>query len=82
MMRKQGDSVNTAQAGSPGGAVPFWLGNSVLNPATLMFKGFVPGGNRVTLRLGLLMLFGLGYLINLVSDESDPRRSASGLFLL
>jgi len=29
------------QAASAGGAIAFWLGNSVLNPATLVFMGFV-----------------------------------------
>jgi uncharacterized protein len=51
---------------SPGGAIAFWLGNSVLNPATLVFMGFVLGWNWAALRLvlGLLMVFGLGYLVN------------------
>ncbi len=51
---------------SPGAAIAFWLGNSVLNPATLVFTGFVLGWNWTALRLalGALMVFGLGYLIN------------------
>jgi uncharacterized protein len=51
---------------SPGAAISFWLCNSVLNPATLVFMGFVLGWNWVGLRLalGALMVFGLGYLIN------------------
>jgi hypothetical protein len=51
---------------SPGAAIAFWLGNSVLNPATLVFMGFVLGWNWTALRLalGLLMVFGLGYLVN------------------
>jgi uncharacterized membrane protein YraQ (UPF0718 family) len=51
---------------SPGGAIAFWLGNSVLNPATLVFMGFVLGWNWAALRLvlGVLMVFGLGYLVN------------------
>jgi uncharacterized protein len=51
---------------SPGGAIAFWLGNSVLNPATLVFMGFVLGWQWAGLRLalGLLMVFGLGYLVN------------------
>ncbi len=32
-----------ARHASPGGAIAFWLGNSVLNPATLVFMGFVLG---------------------------------------
>jgi len=51
---------------SSGAAIAFWLGNTVLNPATLIFMGFVLGWNWTALRLGLgvLMVFGLGYLIN------------------
>ena len=51
---------------SPGGAIAFWLGNTVLNPATLVFMGFVLGWNWTALRfvLGVLMVFGLGYLAN------------------
>jgi uncharacterized protein len=58
---------------SPGGAIAFWLGNSVLNPATLIFMGFVLGWSWMALRLGLglLMVFGLGCLINRVAGESD-----------
>src|SRR5271156_5436683 len=32
-----------ARQASPGAAISFWLGNSVLNPATLGFMGFVLG---------------------------------------
>jgi uncharacterized membrane protein YraQ (UPF0718 family) len=55
-----------AREASPGGAIAFWLGNSVLNPATLIFMGFVLGWQWVGLRLvlGVLMVFGLGYLVN------------------
>ena len=57
---------------SPGAAIAFWLGNTVLNPATLVFMGFVLGWNWAALRvvLALLMVFGLGYLANrMVSPE-------------
>jgi uncharacterized membrane protein YraQ (UPF0718 family) len=51
---------------SPGGALAFWLGNTVLNPATLIFIGFVLGWNWAALRLflGVVMVFGLGFLVN------------------
>ena len=51
---------------SPGAAIAFWLGNTVLNPATLVFMGFVLGWNWTALRLllGIPMVFGLGYLAN------------------
>ncbi|WP_153101705.1 permease [Paraburkholderia hayleyella] len=54
------------QRASPGGALAFWLGNSVLNPATLVFIGFVLGWRWAALRLvlGGLMVFGLGYWVN------------------
>jgi len=60
---------------SPGGAIAFWLGNSVLNPATLVFMGFVLGWQWAGLRLalGVLMVFGLGYFVNrlVTPDETS-----------
>jgi uncharacterized membrane protein YraQ (UPF0718 family) len=55
-----------ARQASPGASMAFWLGNTVLNPATLVFMGFVLGWNWTVLRLvlGVLMVFGLGYLMN------------------
>lgn len=55
-----------ARQASPGAAMAFWLGNTVLNPATLVFMGFVLGWNWTVLRLvlGVLMVFGLGYAMN------------------
>ena len=55
-----------ARQASPGAAMAFWLGNTVLNPATLVFMGFVLGWNWTVLRLvlGVLMVFGLGYLMS------------------
>jgi len=63
---------------SPGGAIAFWLGNSVLNPATLIFMGFVLGWNWVGLRLalGLLMVFGLGYLVNRMTGAREERAAS------
>jgi hypothetical protein len=54
------------QRAAAGAAIAFWLGNSVLNPATLVFMGFVLGWRWTALRLvlGALMVFGLGYLAN------------------
>jgi len=51
---------------SAGGAIAFWLGNSVLNPATLVFMGFVLGWQWSALRLalGVLLVFGVGWLAN------------------
>jgi uncharacterized membrane protein YraQ (UPF0718 family) len=52
-----------------GSAVTYWLGNTMLNPATLIFIGFVLGWHWMELRLitGLLMVFGLGWLVRRIS---------------
>jgi uncharacterized membrane protein YraQ (UPF0718 family) len=49
---------------APGAAMAFWLGNTMLNPATLVFMGFVLGWQWTALRLllGVPMVLGLGYL--------------------
>ncbi len=66
---------------APGAAIAFWLGNTTLNPATLVFTGFVLGWNWTLLRLllGIPMVFGLGYLANRMANpgasvamESSP----------
>ncbi|HET6609863.1 MAG TPA: permease [Rhodopila sp.] len=57
---------------SAGAAIAFWLGNSVLNPATLIFIGFVLGWRWSALRLvlGIVAVLGLGLIANrLVSPE-------------
>jgi hypothetical protein len=65
------------QQASAGGAIAFWLGNSVLNPATLIFMGFVLGWRWTALRLilGVPMVFGLGHLANRLTS---PREAAQG----
>ena len=70
---------------SPGGALAFWLGNSVLNPATLVFMGFVLGWHWAALRLalGIPMVFGTGYLINRMIKPAEAdieRERAARLF--
>jgi hypothetical protein len=69
---------------SPGGAIAFWLGNSVLNPATLVFMGFVLGWNWTALRLvlGLLMVFGLGYLVNRMVTTKEAEAAQEQLVRL
>ena len=42
-----------ARQAAPGAAIAFWLGNTVLNPATLIFMGFVLGWQWMGLRLAL-----------------------------
>lgn len=51
---------------APGAALAFWLANPVLNPATIVFIGFVLGWNFALVRLifGLILVFGAGLLVN------------------
>ncbi len=51
---------------SPGAALAFWLANPILNPATMVFMGFVLGWRWVALRVGVgvLLVFGVAYLAN------------------
>jgi uncharacterized membrane protein YraQ (UPF0718 family) len=48
---------------SSGAALAFWLGNPILNPATMIFMGFVLGWQWVGLRIvaGLLLVFGVAH---------------------
>ena len=64
-----------ARNASTGGAIAFWLGNSVLNPATLVFMGFVLGWQWSALRLvlGVLMVFGLGWVVNRLVTPQEAR---------
>jgi uncharacterized protein len=59
-----------------GSAVAFWLGNTVLNPATLIFTGFVLGWHWSALRLaiGLIMVFGLGWLVSGIAGPAENIR--------
>lgn len=58
---------------SAGAAVAFWLGNSLLNPATLVFAGFVLGWQWSALRLvlGVLAVLGLGFLANRMASAEE-----------
>lgn len=49
---------------STGAALAFWLGNPLLNPATIIFMGFVLGWNWAVLRIvmGLLLVAIIGFL--------------------
>ncbi len=66
---------------APGNTAAYWLGNTMLNPATLVFMGFVLGWHWAGLRLalGLAMVLGLGWALNRMSradcapvDDSAP----------
>ncbi|WP_034943728.1 permease [Erwinia oleae] len=56
-MRKSSASV--------GGTLAFWLGNPLLNPATLIFMGFVLGWQFAAVRLlaGLAMVIGIALIV-------------------
>lgn len=66
------------QQAAPGPAMAFWLGNTVLNPATLVFTGFVLGWHWTLLRVGLgvPMVFGLGYLVSRMAGTGDAATTA------
>ena len=53
------------QSVSMGGALAFWLGNPLLNPATLVFMGFVLGWHFALVRLlaGLVTVVGTAWLV-------------------
>ncbi len=65
-------------AGARGGA---GLGNTVLNPAALVFMGFVLGWQWTGLRLvlGVLMVFGLGYAVNRMVTPAQAAASCAAL---
>jgi uncharacterized protein len=73
-----------ARNASAGGAMAFWLSNSLLNPATLVFMGFVLGWKWSALRiiLGVLIVFGLGWLANRVATPQEVRAADDRLALL
>lgn len=52
------------QQASVGAALAFWMGNPVLNPATLIFMGFVLGWKFTLYRIvfGVLLVFGVSFL--------------------
>jgi uncharacterized membrane protein YraQ (UPF0718 family) len=57
---------------SMGGALAFWMGNPLLNPATLVFMGFVLGWHFAFIRLvaGLLTVLVVATLVqNLVKTK-------------
>ncbi|MBF3314058.1 permease, partial [Leptospira borgpetersenii serovar Hardjo-bovis] len=63
------------QSVSMGGALAFWLGNPLLNPATLVFMGFVLGWEFTLIRVavGLVMVIGIASLVQrFVADMPAP----------
>jgi uncharacterized membrane protein YraQ (UPF0718 family) len=71
-LRKNGSSV--------GASLAYWLGNPSLNPATLVFMGFVLGWQWVGLRLvvGVLLVFLVAYI---VGRFADPETVSPALLL-
>jgi uncharacterized membrane protein YraQ (UPF0718 family) len=52
-----------------GAALAYWLGNPILNPATMVFMGFVLGWRWAGLRLvvGLALVFGVAYFVERIA---------------
>jgi hypothetical protein len=61
-----------------GSALAFWLANPLLNPATLVFTGFVLGWHWVALRLvfALLVVFGAAYVAEVLFADVPARADA------
>ena len=60
---------------SIGASLAYWIGNPILNPATVIFMGFVLGWHWVGLRLaaGVVLVFGVAYVVQwLVHPEPLP----------
>lgn len=66
---------------SMGGALAFWMGNPVLNPATLVFMGFVLGWGFAAIRLvaGLVMVLLIATLVQNGCVKHRKRRHRSKL---
>ncbi len=64
-LRRSGCSLGTSLA--------FWLGNPILNPATMIFMGFVLGWRWVGLRVvvGVLLVFVVSYFVQWLV-RADP----------
>ena len=58
---------------SVGSVVSWWLSNPVLNPATLVFMGFVLGWGWALFRVvfGIAMVLGIAYLAERYADPSE-----------
>lgn len=65
------------QSVSAGASLAYWLGNPLLNPATLVFMGFVLSWKWVVLRLaaGLVVVFGLAYVAGRLTGETSSTNS-------
>jgi len=68
---------------SMGGALAFWMGNPLLNPATLVFMGFVLGWHFAAIRLvaGLVTVLGVAMLVQALVKESPQQAEAVDITL-
>ncbi|WP_010651510.1 permease [Oceanobacillus massiliensis] len=59
---------------SVGAAMAFWIGNPMINPATLIFMTFVLSWEFTVMRLivGLMLTFGVSYLANRFVKDAEP----------
>ena len=67
---------------SVGAALAFWIGNPVLNPATLVFMGFVLGWGFTAIRLvaGIVLVFGVSLLAQRISGpEALPEAAVEAV---
>ena len=57
---------------APGAAIAYWLGNPVLNPATIVFIGFVLGWRWALVRVvaGVVLVLGAGWLVNRFAGDA------------
>jgi uncharacterized membrane protein YraQ (UPF0718 family) len=56
---------------SVGSVVSWWISNPVLNPATLVFMGFVLGWVLFRVVLGIAMVLGVAYLAECYGDQRE-----------
>lgn len=66
---------------SVGSVVSWWLSNPVLNPATLVFMGFVLGWGWAIFRVvfGIAMVLGIAYLAERYADPGEADSLSQGL---
>lgn len=59
---------------SIGAALAFWIGNPMINPATLIFMTFVLSWEFTVMRLvfGVILTFGISYLANRFVKDTKP----------
>ncbi|MBS1205144.1 MAG: hypothetical protein H6R25_2043 [Proteobacteria bacterium] len=68
---------------SMGAALAFWMGNPLLNPATLVFMGFVLGWHFAAIRLvaGLVTVLGVAMVVQALVKESPQQAEAVDITL-